>query len=239
MECEHHTGLHVFENQVILEVVDAEGQPVADGAPGAKILVTNLFNHVQPLIRYELTDLVTMAAGSCPSDTTPAASSRSGRTDDIIILTDHAGQQVPVHPNHFAEAIEATAGVHAYQVTQQEHAIDIAIVAPSREETDVSSAVTGAVARDLSRSTQLRHRCGSESSTRSADRHSVWQVQSCERAPASITRKSRQQQPSEGPPSRTTSAGNTYEGCHASIAARLPPRWISSTVSSLGRSRVA
>ena len=29
---------------------------VPAGAPSAKVLVTNLYNHVQPLIRYELTD---------------------------------------------------------------------------------------------------------------------------------------------------------------------------------------
>ena len=88
-----------------------------------------------------------------------------------------------MHPNHFAEAIEATAGVHAYQVTQQEHAIDIAIVAPSREESDVSSAVTGQSCAALSRSTWLRHRFVSELSTRSADpTQRLASSSSCERA---------------------------------------------------------
>jgi hypothetical protein len=40
-------------------------------------------------------------------------------------------------------------GVHAYQVTQEEDAIDIALVAPSRDESDVGPAITAAVARQL------------------------------------------------------------------------------------------
>ncbi len=40
----------------IAELVDARNRPVADGVPSAKVLLTNLHNHTQPLIRYELTD---------------------------------------------------------------------------------------------------------------------------------------------------------------------------------------
>jgi phenylacetate-CoA ligase len=40
----------------IVELVDARGRPVPPGTPSAKVLVTNLMNPVQPLIRYELPD---------------------------------------------------------------------------------------------------------------------------------------------------------------------------------------
>jgi hypothetical protein len=40
----------------LVELVDACNQPVTDGGASAKVLVTNLHNHTQPLIRYELTD---------------------------------------------------------------------------------------------------------------------------------------------------------------------------------------
>jgi phenylacetate-CoA ligase len=150
VECEQHAGLHVFESQVILEVVDADGRPVPDGEQGARILVTNLFNRVQPLIRYELTDLMTLAAGDCPCGrTTRRIESIDGRTDDIMLLSDPAGREVPVHPNHFAEAIEAIAGVHAYQVTERERGVDIAIVAPARDHHEIEAAVGAGVRRRL------------------------------------------------------------------------------------------
>jgi len=36
--------------------VDAENRPTPLGQTSAKVLITNLHNHTQPLIRYELTD---------------------------------------------------------------------------------------------------------------------------------------------------------------------------------------
>ena len=38
----------------IVELVDDDNRPVPPGVASAKVLVTNLFNHTQPLIRYEL-----------------------------------------------------------------------------------------------------------------------------------------------------------------------------------------
>ncbi len=43
----------------IAECVDEDGRPVADGVASAKVLLTNLHNLTQPLIRYELTDRFT------------------------------------------------------------------------------------------------------------------------------------------------------------------------------------
>jgi len=40
----------------IVELVGADNRPVTPGVPSAKVLVTNLYNVTQPLIRYELTD---------------------------------------------------------------------------------------------------------------------------------------------------------------------------------------
>jgi len=40
----------------VVELVDDDCQPVPPGTASARVLVTNLYNHVQPLIRCELTD---------------------------------------------------------------------------------------------------------------------------------------------------------------------------------------
>jgi phenylacetate-CoA ligase len=55
-ECGEHTGMHLFEDLVITEVVDADNQPVPPGEYGAKVLVTVLFSRTVPLIRYEMSD---------------------------------------------------------------------------------------------------------------------------------------------------------------------------------------
>jgi len=62
VDCRYHGGMHLFEDLSIVEVVAAGGEAVPDGTSGHHLLVTNLINRVQPLIRYELTDAVTLTA---------------------------------------------------------------------------------------------------------------------------------------------------------------------------------
>src|SRR5262249_19553988 len=54
--CPTDPGMHVNADCCIVEVVDEAYRPVPDGTPGAKVLVTNLFNTAQPFIRYEVND---------------------------------------------------------------------------------------------------------------------------------------------------------------------------------------
>lgn len=63
--CATHGGAHINADWAIVEVVDENYEPVERGATGAKILVTNLANRVQPFIRYEVADRVVMATEPC------------------------------------------------------------------------------------------------------------------------------------------------------------------------------
>jgi hypothetical protein len=66
LECEHHKGIHLFEDTHPRRERRPDGQPVPPGQPGARLLVTNLYNLVQPLLRLEVTDLVTLDPDPCP-----------------------------------------------------------------------------------------------------------------------------------------------------------------------------
>jgi phenylacetate-coenzyme A ligase PaaK-like adenylate-forming protein len=57
--------MHVADDLVILEPADADGNVVPYGQPADRMLLINLFNPVQPLIRYDLADAVTMSDESC------------------------------------------------------------------------------------------------------------------------------------------------------------------------------
>jgi phenylacetate-coenzyme A ligase PaaK-like adenylate-forming protein len=59
-------GMHVADDLVILEPVDAEGRVVPFGQPADRVLLTNLYNRDQPLIRYDLVDAVTITDEPCP-----------------------------------------------------------------------------------------------------------------------------------------------------------------------------
>jgi phenylacetate-CoA ligase len=63
--CPTNPGAHVNADWAILEVVDQDYRPVPPGRPGKRVLITNLANTVQPIIRYEIDDMVTMADQPC------------------------------------------------------------------------------------------------------------------------------------------------------------------------------
>jgi phenylacetate-CoA ligase len=106
----------------IVEFVDANNQPVPEGVPTAKALVTNLHNRTQPLIRYELTDRFIPH----PSDprTGSVRATVEGRADDVF----HYGQ-IAVDPLVIRTVMVKTTAALEYQVRQTERGIDIAIIA--------------------------------------------------------------------------------------------------------------
>jgi phenylacetate-coenzyme A ligase PaaK-like adenylate-forming protein len=105
---------HVAEDQLILEPVDARGRPVAPGTRCATVLLTNLFNHALPLIRYELSDEVTVLPGECPCGSpTMRIADIQGRADDIFGYRD-----ADIHPHVFRSVLGRRPQILEYQVRQ-------------------------------------------------------------------------------------------------------------------------
>jgi putative adenylate-forming enzyme len=127
-ECQHHQGIHLFEDITLVENVDGDGRPVPAGEPGARLLVTNLHNLVQPLLRLEVTDLVTLDPGPCPCGRTLVrASTVHGRSDDVLSLPARDGGRVAVHPLQFA-LLTRDPQVREFQVVQHGPALRILVV---------------------------------------------------------------------------------------------------------------
>jgi phenylacetate-CoA ligase len=127
-ECQHHQGIHLFEDTTLIENVDADGQPVPTGQPGARLLVTNLYNQVQPLLRLEVTDLVTLDPDPCPCGRTLVRTAAiHGRSDDVLSLPTDDGGQVVVHPLQFA-LLTRDPQVREFQVVQNGPVLHVLIV---------------------------------------------------------------------------------------------------------------
>jgi phenylacetate-coenzyme A ligase PaaK-like adenylate-forming protein len=75
---EHSSTLTLQDDIAIIEVLNADGQPVSLGEPGEKILLTTLTNRTLPLVRYEVTDQLALLDG--PVDRAP--NTRRHRPDD-------------------------------------------------------------------------------------------------------------------------------------------------------------
>jgi phenylacetate-CoA ligase len=127
-ECQHHQGIHLFEDTTLVENVDPDGHPVPAGEPGARLLVTNLYNLVQPLLRLEVTDLITLAPDPCRCGRTLVrASTIHGRSDDVLSLAAREGGRVAVHPLQFA-LLTRDPQVREFQVVQDGPVLRILIV---------------------------------------------------------------------------------------------------------------
>jgi len=83
-ECGLHSGMHVGIDQVVLEVVDDAGEPVDPHEMG-NIVITDLFNHGMPFIRYSIEDMGVMSDEPCRCGRgLPLLTEVAGRESDII-----------------------------------------------------------------------------------------------------------------------------------------------------------
>lgn len=64
-ECPEGHGMHVLAENIIAEVLDDNNQPCKPGETG-RLVVTSLTNFINPFIRYEIMDYVTVGDGPCP-----------------------------------------------------------------------------------------------------------------------------------------------------------------------------
>jgi len=114
-----HQGLHLMEDLVILENVDAQNRPVPAGVYGEKVLLTVLFNRTQPLIRYEVSDSIRFAPAPClVGDPYSIIESIQGRQEDVLFLPSVSGGEVAVHPYVFHTLMD-TLPVNGWQVVQE------------------------------------------------------------------------------------------------------------------------
>lgn len=82
-ECEHHTGLHINADALLVEVEPMPNLPDGMG----RILVTDLLNRSMPLIRYEIGDLASFNPNPCPCGRTlPMLGPIEGRLTDFLKL---------------------------------------------------------------------------------------------------------------------------------------------------------
>lgn len=114
-----HGRMHLNTDWFILEPVDGRGHPVPAGRPSATTLLTNLANHVQPVIRYDLGDRVTLAAEPCACGSPLPLVEVQGRRDDTLHLPGIRRRHVPVPPLAISTVLEDEAGLFDFQLRQQ------------------------------------------------------------------------------------------------------------------------
>jgi phenylacetate-coenzyme A ligase PaaK-like adenylate-forming protein len=124
--CFKGTGMHLTDDLLIVEPVDADGDPVPAGARSHKVYVTNLFNPLMPLIRYEISDEVTLLDEPCACRSAHRRiADIEGRNDDTFLYANG----VSVHPHLFRSILGREPAIAEYQVQQTQAGAEIVVCA--------------------------------------------------------------------------------------------------------------
>ena len=146
-ECDRHAGLHLFEDLTVVEVVDADGRTVRPGECGERVLVTVLFRHTQPLIRYELSDNVRVLAESCSCGRPfRLIGAVQGRVEETLHFPTAAAGRVAIDPVVF-DAVLDTVPATQWQVVQEPTSLDILLTDLAADFRD--EAITEPLRREL------------------------------------------------------------------------------------------
>jgi len=113
--CWRGPGMHLPDDLVIVEPVDEAGRPVPPGTRSDKIYLTAISNPLLPLIRFELTDQVTVLERPCPCGSAHRLiADVEARLDDDFRYPGG----VVVHPHVFRSVLSREAWIVEYQVRQ-------------------------------------------------------------------------------------------------------------------------
>ncbi|ATU08832.1 phenylacetate--CoA ligase family protein [Methanohalophilus portucalensis] len=85
-ECEEQDGLHIWDDHFLVEVLDSNGEQVAEGEKG-ELVLTSLTKEAFPVIRYHTGDITRLLESECACGRTSTRISRiMGRADDMLIV---------------------------------------------------------------------------------------------------------------------------------------------------------
>lgn len=105
-ECLQQDGLHVNEDHFLVETLDPDGRPTAEGEPG-ELTFTTPTKEALPLLRYRTGDVASLRSGTCGCGRTLVRMSKvTGRVDDMVVV-----RGVNVYPSEVEAVLLAHPGV--------------------------------------------------------------------------------------------------------------------------------
>jgi putative adenylate-forming enzyme len=113
-----HGALHVNADWVVLEPVDRDYRPTPPGERSHTVLLTNLANRVQPIVRYDLGDSITASEHACRCGSALPVIRAEGRRDDVLALKAHDGSIVRLSPLALTTVVEGATTCHPFQLLQ-------------------------------------------------------------------------------------------------------------------------
>lgn len=112
-------NMHWNMDSCVLEPVNSDGTPTPSGEFSDHVLITNLENFCQPLIRYRLDDSVRIISTPCSCGRSLPVLEVQGRSDDQFLFTDQMGQPVVIPPVPITLPLHKVDGLIQFQLVQK------------------------------------------------------------------------------------------------------------------------
>lgn len=134
-ECDRHAGLHLSMENLLVEILDDDGQPTPPGEEG-NVVITDLFNYGMPFVRYVNGDRAIAGFKMCRCGRgLPLLKQVTGRRLDTLTTPD--GRTIP--GEFFPHLIKEFPAIRRFQVVQRDPAIiTLKLVAPDLSADDQS-----------------------------------------------------------------------------------------------------
>ena len=133
-------ALHLNADWVLLEPVDDAGRPVPPGVTGDSVLLTNLANTLQPIIRYDLGDQVRLIDTVCACGSPLPTLEVQGRSDAVLTLRGARGRALHLAPLALTTVLEDEAGVFDFCLHQRApQALALELYGDAREPRDAAA----------------------------------------------------------------------------------------------------
>jgi len=121
-ECREQSGLHIWEDHFLVEILDKNEKPCAPGEPG-ELVITSLTKEAMPLIRYHTGDVTYIIDEKCSCGRTSRKLHRFlGRADDMLIV-----RGINVFPSQIEDVLVSIPEIGSYfqvVVDRKRHGLD-------------------------------------------------------------------------------------------------------------------
>ena len=121
-----HGGMHITAEDIVVEIVDAEGHVLPAGQAG-EIVVTHLATRDFPFIRYRTGDVAVLSDATCPCGRgLPLLQEIQGRTTDFVVAADGT----VLHGLALIYILRDLPGIRAFKIVQETQQLTRILIAP-------------------------------------------------------------------------------------------------------------
>lgn len=121
-----HGGMHITAEDIIVEIVDPDGNPVPHGTAG-EIVITHLATSEFPFIRYRTGDVAVLSDKSCTCGRgLPLIEEIQGRTTDFVVAADGT----VMHGLALIYTLRDITGIMAFKIIQESLQLTRVLIVP-------------------------------------------------------------------------------------------------------------